>query len=69
MMRRGFSSGRQGEYERDMDLLFEQLSAYAQIPGKIAIYRETSAQHFERTGSYAGPDQARALDPTALSPF
>ena len=51
-----------------MDLLFEQLSAFAHLPGKVAIYRETSAQHFEKTGSYAGSEQAQISKSPPISP-
>jgi len=46
------------EYEHEMRGLFEQLDAFAQLPGRAAVFRETSAQHFIGTGSYAGAEQS-----------
>ena len=46
------------EYEQEMHALFLQLDAFASLPGKAAIFRETGAQHFSGTGSYAGDRQA-----------
>ena len=46
------------EYEQEMHALFLQLDAFARLPGKAAIFRETGAQHFAGTGSYAGDEQA-----------
>ena len=47
------------EYEIEMRAMFEQLNKFAAKPGKAAIFRETGAQHFEKTGSFAGWDQVR----------
>ena len=46
------------DYEQEMHALFLQLDAFAKLPGKAAIFRETGAQHFSGTGSYAGDEQA-----------
>ena len=41
-----------GEYEQAMTALFAQLGAFNRLPGKLAVFRETSAQGFPGTGSY-----------------
>lgn len=41
-----------------MPVMFDQLEAFARRPGKAALFRETSAQHFEGTGAYAGKAQS-----------
>ncbi len=46
------------EYETEMRSLFGQLEKHASQPGKAAVFRETSAQHFAGTGSYASKEQA-----------
>jgi len=45
-------------YEREMAGLFAQLETFGQQPGKAAVFRETGAQHFVGSGSYAGDNQA-----------
>ena len=54
----GQKGGKMAVYEAEMRALFRQLDAFAQQPGKAAVFRETSAQHFVGTGSYAGDEQA-----------
>ena len=46
------------EYAQEMHAMFVQLEAFARLPGKAAVFRETGAQHFAGTGSYAGDEQA-----------
>jgi len=46
------------EYESEMRGLFRQLNEFAQLPGRAAVFRETSAQHCVGTGSYAGAEQS-----------
>ena len=45
-------------YEAAMRGLLTQLAAFAKGTGKAALFRETSAQHFRDTGSYASEEQA-----------
>ena len=45
-------------YEKAMRGLFHQLAVFASAAGKGALFRETSAQHFRETGSYASEEQA-----------
>ena len=49
-------------YEAAMGAMFDQLAAFASQPGKGALFRETSAQHFAGTGSYASDAQAHPKD-------
>ena len=46
------------EYEAEMRKLFALLEGFAKLPGKAALFRETSAQHFEGTGSFSNMEQA-----------
>lgn len=46
------------DYHAQMEGLFAQLEAFGRLPGKAAVFRETSAQHFTGTGSYAGDQHA-----------
>lgn len=46
------------DYEEAMTHMFRQLEAWARQPGKTAIVRETSAQHYLGTGAYAGREQS-----------
>jgi hypothetical protein len=40
------------EYQLAMEALFAELGAFNRLPGKLAVFRETSAQSFPGTGSY-----------------
>ena len=47
-------------YAADMAALFAQLDAWTRAhPGKVALFRETSAQHFGKAGSYSGCETRR----------
>lgn len=48
----------ESEFSAHMTPMFAQLEAFARRPGKAALFRETSAQHFEGTGAYAGKAQS-----------
>lgn len=54
----GHPEQKMAEYETEMRGLFAQLDAFAALPGRAAVFRETSAQHFIGTGSYASADQS-----------
>lgn len=44
-------------YESEMRKMFVQLNEFGSRPGKVAIFRETGAQHFEKTGGFTSWEQ------------
>lgn len=55
------------EYAVDMGLFFEKLAKFNQQPGKVAVFRETSAQAFDKTGSWTpGADKTPRCAETPL---
>lgn len=45
-------------YKVWMAPLIRSLAAFADVPGRAAVFRETTAQHFEDTGAFASTEQA-----------
>jgi hypothetical protein len=43
----------QAEFEASMEDVFSQMHAFNAMPGKVAVFREISAQAFDQTGSWA----------------
>lgn len=46
------------QYSRDMVSMFRTIKHRAETAGNVAVFRETSAQHFDGTGAYMNWEQA-----------